>query len=336
MKLALMSDRPPVNASPLTSTSILWQAQQELLSPDQFYRLCQQVRQQSGQTRLYFYTPDSAFLDADNGIGVQGIRQFLDYLARYVRGTFQEGDRTTFYLKRVRLRLKHKTQTKLLIKKAGDDYPSPLFASAMKIDVEMAGAGMIGQVARLRINDKDFAFKAFFDPDFVWQHGPWAEIPIGIRLKYCQVIKDVPEFLFSGLDWSVWEWIYPHTHPKSRAEGITYQQFAQTEGLTKLNPLNRNNYNPHNIRLDPGGIQKAYRGRRVHDFFRSLLFYARKVRREGWKSLTPYLKPEKLRYLGVRLVALSISGSNPRGVLSILTWQTVSTKKRKVKHRELS
>lgn len=317
MNLAYMSHRPPVNASPLTS--ILWQAQQELLPPRQFYRLCQQVRQQSGQTRLYFHVPDSAFIDLNNGIGVREIRRFLDHLAGYVGGTVQEGDRTTFYLKRVRLRLQHKTQTKLLIKNAGDSCLPPLFAQAMKIEVEIAGAGMIGRVARLRINGKDFAFKAFFDPDFVWQHGPWAEIPIGIRLKYCQVTKDVPEFLFSGLDWAVWEWIYPYTHPQSRKQGITYQQFAQTEGLTKLNPLNRNNYNPHNIRLDPGGIQKAYWGRRFQDFFRSLLFYGRKVRREGWKSLTPYLKPDKLRYLGVRLVSMLISGGSPRAVSSIMT-----------------
>lgn len=329
-----MSDRPHLDTS--TLTSILWQAQQELLPPCQFYRLCQQVRQQSGQTRLYFYTPDSTFIDLNNGIGVREIRRFLDRLTRYVRGTVQEGDRTTFYLKRVRLRLKHKTKRIILIKKEGESCPSPLFTQAMKIEVEMAGAGMIGRVARLRINEKDFAFKAFFDPDFVWQHGPWAEIPIGIRFKYCQVTKDVPEFLFSGLDWAVWEWIYPHTHPQSRKQGITYQQFAQTEGLTKLNPLNRNNYNPHNIRLDPGGIQKAYWGRRFQDFFRSLLFYGRKVRREGWKSLTPYLKPEKLRYLWVRLVSLIITGGSPRSVSSIMNWQTVLTKKSNVKHRELS
>ena len=329
-----MSDRPPVNASPLTS--ILWQAQQELLPPSQFYRLCQHARQELGQTRLYFYTPDSTFIDLNNGIGAREIRQFLDHLARYVRGTVQEGERTTFSLKRVRLRLKHKTKRIILITKEGEYCPSPLFTQTMKIEVEMAGAGMIGRVARLRINEKDFAFKAFFDPDFVWQHGPWAEIPIGIRLKYCQVTKDVPEFLFSSLDWAVWEWIYPHTHPQSRKQGITYQQFAQTEGLTKLNPLNRNNYNPHNIRLDPGGIQKAYWGRRFQDFFRSLLFYVRKVRREGWNSLTPYLKPEKLRYLGVRLVSLIITGGSPRSVSSGMNWQTVLTKKSNVKHRELS
>lgn len=329
-----MSDRPPLNTS--TLATILWQAQQELLPPRQFYRLCQQVRQQSGQTRLYFYTPDSTFIDLNNGIGARAVRRFLDHLARYVRGTVQEGERTIFSLKRVRIRLKHKTKRIILIKKEAEYCPSPLFTQAMKIEVEIAGAGMIGRVARLRIKDKDFAFKAFFDPDFVWQHGPWAEIPIGIRLKYCQVTKDVPEFLFSGLDWAVWEWIYPHSHPQSRKQGITYQQFAQTEGLTKLNPLNRNNYNPHNIRLDPGGIQKAYWGRRFQDFFRSLLFYGRKVRREGWKSLTPYLKPEKLRYLWVRLVSLIITGGSRSSVSSIMNWQTVLTKKSIVKRRELS
>ncbi|MEQ8753506.1 MAG: hypothetical protein RID09_08305 [Coleofasciculus sp. G1-WW12-02] len=330
-----MSNRPPLNAS--APASILWQAQQELLPPRQFYRLCQQARQQSDQTqtRLYFYAPDSTFIDLKNRIGAREIRRFLDYLARYVRGTVQEGDRFIFYLKRGRLRLKHKTQTIILIRKVGEYSPHTLFKQAMKIEVKIAGAGMIGRVACLRINGKDFAFKAFFDPDFVWQHGPWAEIPIGIRLKYCQVTKDMPEFLFSGLDWAIWEWIYPHTHPQSRKQGITYQQFAQREGLTTLNPLNRNNYNPHNIRLDPGGIQKNYWGRRLQDFFRSLMFYARKVRTQGWKSLTPYLKPEKLRYLGVRLVSLRRTGGSPRAVLSIIDWHTVLTKKTNVKHREL-
>lgn len=329
-----MSHRHPSNSVALAS--VLQQAEQELLAPDQFYRLCQQVRQEYGQIPLYFYAPDSRFIDLNKRIGISAIRRFLDYLARYVRGSVLDGDCTNFYLQPVRLGLKYKKQKTILIRKKQNDCLSRLFNQAMKIEVEIAGAGMIGRVARLRIHGNDFAFKAFFDPDFVWQHGPWAEIPIGIRLKYCQVTKDMPEFLFSSLDWAVWEWIYPDTQPQSRQKGITYQQFAQREGLTHLNPLNRNNYNPYNIRLDPGGIQKKYWGRRVQDFFRSLSFYSRKVRREGWNSLSPYLEQEKLRYLGRRLVLAIITGRNFNTVWSIKNLPPILTKKGNVKHRELS
>lgn len=330
-----MSHCHPSNSVALAS--VLQQAEQELLSPDQFYRLCQQVRQQYGQIQqLYFYAPDSRFIDLNKRISISAIRRFLDYLARYVRGSVLDGDYTTFYLRPVRLRLKHKRQKTILIIKKHNGCLSRLFKQAMKLEVEIAGAGMIGRVARLKIRGNDFAFKAFFDPDFVWQHGPWAEIPIGIRLKSCQVTKDMPEFLFSSLDWAVWEWIYPDTQPQSRQQGITYQEFAQREGLTHLNPLNRNNYNPYNIRLDPGGIQKKYWGRRVQDFFRSLSFYSRKVRREGWQSLSPYLEQEKLRYLGRRLVSAIITGSNFHPIWSIKNLQPILIKKGNVKHRELS
>ncbi|WP_293113040.1 hypothetical protein [Moorena sp. SIO4G3] len=183
-------------------------------------------------------------------------------------------------------------------------HPEMLSTGGMKVEVEIAGAGMVGRVARLRINGKDLAFKAFFDPDFVWQHGPWAEIPIGIRLKYAQVTKNCAEFLFASQDWMVSEWIYPDTNPEFRNNGITYEQFAEQEGLTQLNSLNIYNYNPYNIRLDPGGIQKEYWGRRWHDFLRGIVFYLRKVQREGLKSLTPYLSKRMITYLLRRLIVL--------------------------------
>ncbi|WP_293019821.1 MULTISPECIES: hypothetical protein [unclassified Moorena] len=183
-------------------------------------------------------------------------------------------------------------------------HPEMLSTGGMKVEVEIAGAGMVGRVARLRINGKDLAFKAFFDPDFVWQHGPWAEIPIGIRLKYAQVTKNCAEFLFASQDWMVSEWIYPDTNPEFRHNGITYEQFAEQEGLTQLNSLNIYNYNPYNIRLDPGGIQKEYWGRRWQDFLRGIVFYLRKVQREGLKSLTPYLSKRMITYLFRRLIVL--------------------------------
>ncbi|HAG81017.1 MAG TPA: hypothetical protein DCL61_07560, partial [Cyanobacteria bacterium UBA12227] len=228
------------------------------------------------------------------------------FLSEYVRCTDQEGHQDQFYLKRLKLRIGRKTKKVLSVKKMSVPYnKSIISAQGMKIEVEIAGKGMIGRVARVRINNgKDLAFKAFFDPNFVWQHGPWAEIPIGIRLKYCQVTKDMPEFLFAGQDWAVWEWIYPHTNPQSRVGGITYEQFAKQEGLTRLNPLNISNYNPHNMRLDPGGIQKDYLGRRFHDLLWSILFYLRKTRREGLKSLTPYLTQKMIGYMVLRLVSL--------------------------------
>ncbi|HBB32599.1 MAG TPA: hypothetical protein DDZ80_31550 [Cyanobacteria bacterium UBA8803] len=284
---------------------IVFQAQRELLAPDRFYRLCRQFCQQSSQKQLYFCTPPPHLIDLKNGIGTNELRKFLDRLANLVRCSADEGHYEEFYIKRVWIALGRDAKTRTIRKKAIAISKTPLCAKGMKIEVEIAGAGMIGRVARLRINDgQDLAFKAFFDPEFVWQHGPWAEIPIGIRLKYCQVTKDMPEFLFASQDWAVWEWIYPHTKPQSRLGGITYEEFAQQEGLTKLNPLNISNYNPHYLRLDPGGIAKEYRGRRLQDLLRSVIFYLRKARREGLKSLTPYLSPKMARYLLLRFVAL--------------------------------
>ena len=58
------------------------------------------------------------------------------------------------------------------------------------------------------------------------------------------------------------------------------------------------------MRLDPGGIQKEYLGRHFYDMIRSIIFYIRKARREGLKSLTPYLSKKMIRYILLRLVAL--------------------------------
>lgn len=291
--------------------ALVAQAQKELLSPHKFYHLCQQFYQKSGHQRLYFCTPSPELLDLKNGIGTNQLRKFLDYLANYVIYSAQDDIQEYFYLKRVKLRIGQETKPALLVKKNLSIYPSRLSIHALKIELEIAGSGMIGRVARIKINNgKDLAFKAFFDPDFVWQHGPWAEIPIGIFLKYCRVTKDMPEFLFAGQAWAVWEWIYPSTNPDSRQGGITYEELAIKEGLTRLNPLNFSNYNPHNIRLDPGGIQKDYLGRRFHDLFWSILFYLRKARREGLRSLTPYLSPKMMRYMLLRLLALITPGVN--------------------------
>ncbi|NEQ70142.1 MAG: hypothetical protein F6K21_32555 [Symploca sp. SIO2D2] len=285
---------------------IILQAQTELLPPEKFYLLCQRLRNQTSIKRFYFLTPPPHLIPLQpHQISPHQLCKFLDRLAHYVSSVSLEGHQELFYLQRVNIRLRGVKEKVVLVKRRVAENQRINIATGMKIEVEIVGAGMIGRVARLRINDgQDLAFKAFFYPDFVWQHGPWAEIPIGIRLKACQVTKDLPEFLFAGQDWAVWEWIYPHTNPQSRKEGITYEQFAQLEGLTKLNYLNRSNYNPYNMRLDPGGIQKKYWGRRFHDFLRGIIFYAKKAHREGFQSLTLYMTGNMVRYLCLRLIAL--------------------------------
>lgn len=298
-----MIDKYRLKTSPIAS--IILQAQQELLSPDKFHSLCQELCNRSGYRRLYFYRPEPNLLDLKNGIGTNELHKFLDYLAKYVTSKVEEGTDTIFYLKKVWIKIGRKLNKVLLLRKSTDKPNITILKDTMNVEVEIAGSGMIGRVARVKINNgKDLAFKAFFDPEFVWQHGPWAEIPIGIRLKYRQVTKNIPEFLFASQDWAVWEWIYPHTNPQSRKGGITYEQLAEEDGLTRLNPLNLSNYNPHNIRLDPGGIQKEYLGRHFYDMIRSIIFYIRKARREGLKSLTPYLSKKMIRYILLRLVAL--------------------------------
>lgn len=295
-----------------TLASAIAQAEQELIPPRKFYNLCRNIRKRIGNQRLYFYAPDRHLLDRRQGIGTRELRRFFDYLAKSIVRANREGQSETFYLRRVRLRLKHQVKPVVLIEKLEAGSKGASSKQGMKIEVEIVGSGMVGRVARVRINrGEDLAFKAFFDPNFVWLHGPWGEIPVGIRLKACRVTKDMPEFLFAGQDWAVWEWIYPDTKPELRTTGITYEQFARAEGLTRLNPLNLNNYNPHNMRIDPGGIQKEYWGRRILDFGKGTIFYARKAHREGLMSLTPYLRLTMIRYAFRRLVALVLPVRKP-------------------------
>ncbi|NEP60400.1 MAG: hypothetical protein F6K31_25930, partial [Symploca sp. SIO2G7] len=170
---------------------IILQAQQELLPPGKFYNLCQQLRKKTSIKRFYFLAPSPNLINWQaHQLSPNQLCKFLDRLAHYVSSVSLEGHQELFYLQRVSLRLRGVTSKVVLVKKRIAEHQRINVATALKIEVEIVGAGMIGRVARLRINDgKDLAFKAFFDPDFVWQHGPWAEIPIGIRLKACQVTK---------------------------------------------------------------------------------------------------------------------------------------------------
>lgn len=255
--------------------SIIAQAQTELISPKKFYHLCQQFFQKTGQTRLYFGEPIASCLAPQQGLGVEEIRTFLNSLVTYVKLTATSNTIAYFYLN---------------FCDKSPQYP-------ITITVKIIGCGMVGRVAKITINgSKPVAFKTFFDPDFVWTHGPWGEIPVGIHLKYYRVTKNMAEFLFASQDWAVWEWIDPENTKLNQRQGLTYQEFAQKEGLTKLNPLNLNNYNSHGIRLDPGGIQKEYDGRRLFDIYRGTLFYFRKIRRDGWNAIAKIINSSFLAH----------------------------------------
>ncbi len=244
--------------------SIIVQAQTNLISPYTFYKLCQEFCLTTGINQLYFGEPISSYLDHNRGLGASEIRRFLDDLAFYIRLIDIPDFTVNFSINYLEKELKE----------------------PMKITVKIIGCGVVGRVAKITINGGNpVAFKTFFDPDFIWVHGPWGEIPVGIRLKYCRVTKDIAEFLFAGTSWVVSEWIDYEESKLCNREGLTYQEFAKKEGLTKLNPLNRNNYNLDNIRLDPGGIQKDYPGRRWVDFYRGTWFYLRKIRRDKWKGI---------------------------------------------------
>ena len=286
------------------TASLVLKAQKTLLPPANFYYRCQKIRKSQNLQRLYFLSPDPSLFDLHQTHVICTVQLFFDSLAHYVRRTTQVGHREIFYVQPALIRIGNQTQKRLIIRRYKNfRYPNKAVRQAIKIDVEIAGAGMIGRVAHVRVNDgRELAFKAFLDPNFVWQHGPWAEIPIGIYLRAHAVTKDLPQFLFAGQDWAVWEWIYADTKPQSRA-GITYEQFARQSGLTQLNSLNRNNYNPYNMRLDFGGIQTEYRGRRFHDFCRGLVFYSRKVHREGLSSLKTYFTIRHVRYLVSRVLS---------------------------------
>ncbi len=292
MKL-IPSSPDRLNKSSLTA--LLDRAKHKLLPPHEFYRLCQVLHQANPRSKLYFGEPHSALIAELEEFDIQSFRFFLDALASYVKSQKLFGSKAVFYLK-----------NKPIIKSVNRQ-----ISSSIKIEVTLIGRGMIGQVAYLKVNDRvEFAFKVFFDSSFIWQHGPWAEIPVGIRLKHSQVTKNMAEFLFSSIEWAAWEWIDPQARPQLR-EGITYEAFADREGLTRLNPLNLNNYNLYGIRLDPGGIQKEYLGRRSIDAIYSILFYLRKVRQEGWRSLTPYLNWKTIRYGWSRLLHLGKAIGKP-------------------------
>jgi hypothetical protein len=274
--------------------SLIDRSQKELLSPYQFYALCQEIRRTTGLKQLYFGKPNLRSVNIEDAIGIREFRLFLDALCRYIRDLKSTDSNFLIYLLRDRPE-----------EIANNNISSD---NTLKIEVSLVGKGAIGKVARLRINDQeDIAFKVFFEPDFVWQHGPWAEIPVGIHMKYNYVTRNMAEFLFASQDWAVWEWIAPNVKPDDRNGGITYEDFAQKEGLTPLNPLNLSNYNLYGIRLDPGGIQKNYFGRRSIDIYKSLLYYVRRFRKEGWSFLALYLNRKTLNYSIDRLITLVFS-----------------------------
>lgn len=272
---------------PLELNSLIDRAQKELLSPYQFYFLCQEVRRKTDLEKLYFGKPELQSVNLEDAIGIREFRLFLDSLSLYISRLKSTDSKFCIYLSKFR--------------KEASEIPK----NSIKIEVSLVGKGAIGQVARLRINDREeIALKVFFEPNFVWQHGPWAEIPVGIHMKYRHVTRNMAEFLFASQDWAVWEWIAPTLKPDDRPNGITYEEFARKEGLTPLNPLNLSNYNLYGIRLDPGGIQKNYFGRRSIDTYKSFLYYLRRFRKEGWSFLALYLNRKTLKYSISRFMAL--------------------------------
>jgi hypothetical protein len=290
---------------------LIFKAQQNLVKPKEFYQACQTLQQTSQS--LYFTLLDRP-LHLSTNLSDRWTFHFLDYLAQKLkRSPLTTPQKWQVY--KVKVRLKTKTVTALKI--ARQVHPKNINSSqilAFQITLKPAGEGAIGRVLKIRINGGEpLAFKTFFDPDFVWQHGPWAEIPLGLWLTAQNVTKDLPEFKFSGQHWAVWEWIDDHTSPHNRS-GLTYAEFAQTHQLTPLNPLNRSNYNAHNIRLDLGGIQQKYPGRRWFDIINSSRFYGRKLRREGWDSFKPYWSWTRWRYLSQRLWR-EVAAIAPRPIL---------------------
>lgn len=261
---------------------VIKQAQKNLLTAHQFYNQCQKIKQQYKIEKLYFLTPNFS----DYNINIKEWRLFFDHLAYYLLNMTQVSSQTTFFF------IKNEQFTEKLI----------------EITMEIVGEGMIGRVAHLIINQQiHLAFKVFFDPEFIWHHGNWAEIAIGIYFKAHHITKDFPEFQFAGENWAVWEWIDEQAKPEHR-QGIAYHDFAKQQKLNPLNYLNKTNYNPYLIRLDPGGIQTEYFGRKFHNFVTSIIFYGRKVKRQGLQSLFLYL----IRYNIKEYMFLLISNFFPR------------------------
>lgn len=287
---------------------IIKKAQQTLLSAQEFYSLCQQVPALQVSQQLYFVLTNPLDLaEIKFGLTSEYIFIFLDYLAKEIQQCKVEKLKVKFYLQKVLVKFKKGKIYTLQAKLQINQRRKLSRQRSIKLYVEIVGEGMIGRVAKIRLNEgENLAFKVFFDSSLVWQHGPWAEIPVAIYLQAHQVTKNMPEFKFAGQTWAVWEWIYPETTPDSRA-GITYEEFARQQGLTALNYLNRNNYNPYQIRLDLGGIQKEYVGRRWHDFLTSIIFYLRKFRREGFSFFKNYLIWKNIFYIILRLIVLIFS-----------------------------
>lgn len=275
---------------------LITEAQQHLMSPQAFYRAFQRLKSQS-QYSLYFALPDRNLGFLTPNFSLFEILQVLDYLAQKFRALPPVCPQHWSVIK-VKIRLKTKTITGLKIIQNTSKVD---FDKSLEITIEKYSDGMIGRVIKLRINNSEpLAFKTFFDPKFVWQHGVFAEIPLGIWLTSQGATKDLPIFKLAGETWAIWEWIDDDISPSQR-DGIAYNYIAQKYNLIALNPLNRSNYNAHNIRLDLGGIQPNFRGRRWLAIVWGTRFYARKLRQEGLGFLKTYLNRDRVRYLSQRL-----------------------------------
>jgi hypothetical protein len=278
---------------------LIFKAQQNLLKPKEFYLACQKLQTQSPQN-LYFTILDRE-LNLPSRLRLKYTFRFFDYLAQQLRYSPLFNPQKWQVIK-IKIKLKNKIITSILVARNYQSSSQTKSHQCFKIALTPVGEGAIGRVIKIRINrGETWAFKTFFDPQFVWQHGPWAEIPLGIWFTAQKVTKDLPIFKFAGCAWAVWEWIDDDISPQSRS-GLTYAQFAQKHQLTPLNPLNRSNYNAHNIRLDLGGIQRNNWGRRWYNIERGTCFYYRQFRQKGFRFLQPYWSLERWRYLSKRLL----------------------------------
>ncbi len=274
---------------------IILLAQKQLISPDKFYQICQKYRHLNKINRLYFLE-DNLKVVLNKSIKISYYLIFFDYLAKIIH-TYPSEYKSKFYLRKILLWNYGKIIKVLQVKKSGK------FKNCDHISLKIVGEGMIGRVAKLKFNGNNWAFKSFFYPEFVWLHGPWGEIPVGIYLKNNKVTKNFAEFELGGENWAIWEWIDSHSNPSLRT-GITYEQFAEENGLTKLNYLNGNNYNSYQIRLDAGGVQKEYYGRRLIDCMYGIIFYLMKAKNEGISSLFKYLNKDNFVYVIKRIQAI--------------------------------
>lgn len=275
---------------------LIIQAQQNLMSPQSFYQAFQNSKARSPRP-LYFALLDSKidFLPPD--FSLTDTLKVLDYLAQKFR-TIPPACPQAWSVVKIKIRCKNKTIKGLKITIKTTTTPC---RKNLNLTLENHSEGMIGRVIKVRLNGgQPLAFKTFFNPDFVWQHGVFAEIPLGIWLTSHGATKDLPIFKLAGETWAIWEWINDDMTPHQR-EGITYNHIAQKYNLIALNPLNRSNYNAHNIRLDLGGIQPNFRGRRWLAIVDGTRFYTRKLRQEGLSFLKNYLHRDRVRYLSQRL-----------------------------------